>query len=357
MIDQHLLDVVIRVELGFLVLALGLFFAHGTWLLVFGRRIVRHTSIGRAALVAALERASLTESENSNIAVADFPEVAQLRRIPKELTAGLFLELSRNVAGAGNIALRELADVIGLTRRARKMCRSRRWTHRLTGARVLCQLGEPDPVIGALLRDPAAAVRAQAAEWAGAFPRANLIGEMLDLLGDSETLCRFAVEDALLRMGPTVVPPLTEFLSGHSGAAAESGMKVAASMPDPLFLDSGLRFSNAGDPALRSAAAELLGAVGGESSSERLVALLDDVDAGVQAEAARALGKMIHWPAGPRLAQLLCHSNWKVRHAAGRALRSIGGSGVLLLRRATRSADPFAADMAQLILGLPEAAR
>lgn len=357
MIDRQLLDVVIRVELGFLVLALGLFFAHGAWLLVFGRRIVRHTSIGRAALISALERASRIASDESKMAVTDFPEVAELRRIPKELTVGLFLELSRNMVGAGNTSLRELAKVIGLTKRARKMCRSRRWTVRLTGARVLCQLAEPDPILAALLHDPSAAVRAQAAEWAGSFPGTNLIGEMLELLGDRETLCRFAVEDALLRMGPTVVPPLAEFLSRRSGTAAESGMKVAASMPDPVFLESTLRFSRAGDAELRAAAAHLLGAIGGESSSDRLVALLEDEDAGVQAAAARSLGKLNHWPAGTKLALLLCHTSWKVRHAAGLALRSIGGPGILLLRRATRSTDPFAADMAQLIIGLPEAAR
>lgn len=357
MIDQTLLDAVIRVELGLLVLAVGLFFTHGAWLAIFGRRLVRETTIGRAALIAALDRErDSSQSSEGGPAIAS-AEIETLRRLPKELVAILFLEISRNVSGSSGSALRGIADTVGLTRRARKLCRSRRWRRRLVGARILCQLGEPDRIVSTLLRDPHAPIRAQAAEWAAIFPSVTLIDEMLVLLGDPETLSRFAVQDALLRMGSVVIDPLAMYLNRSKGTAAEAGMKVASAMPDGRFLESAMRFSGDESPELRAAAAIVLGAVAGERPAHRLIELLEDTSEDVRSEAARALGRMQHWPAASKLASLLGDSSWNVRHGAGLALRAIGGPGVLLLRRATSASDPFAADMAQLIIGLPESVR
>jgi len=72
--------------------------------------------------------------------------------------------------------------------------------------------------------------------------------------------------------------------------------------------------------------------------------------------AARGLGRMQHWQAASQLAEGLRDSAWHVRRDAGLALRSIGAPGALFLRRSLNSDDRFAADMAQLVLDLPEAA-
>jgi hypothetical protein len=45
-----------------------------------------------------------------------------------------------------------------------------------------------------------------------------------------------------------------------------------------------------------------------------------------------------------------------VRREAALALRAIGAPGALFLRRALKGDDAFAADMAQLVMDLPEAA-
>ena len=357
MIQKYVLDFVIRVELGLLILAVGLLFAHGAWLLIFGRRNARNIVVGRAALLSALDRLSPASAANGAMPPAEFPETATLRGLPKRLVATIFLEISRNVSGSGANALRDLASLVGLTRRARKMCRSRRWSHRLAGARILSQLKVQDAAMSSLLRDPQAPVRAQAVDWAASFPSADLIEAMLALLGDAEMLSRFAVQDALLRMGTPVIVPLARYLESHSGVAAEAGLKVATAMPNPVFLGSAMRFSADADPELRSLAARLLGAIAGESSAARLVELLDDENPGVQSEAASALGRMHHWPAASKLASLLGHSSWTVRHSAGMALRAIGGPGVLLLRRAMGGDDRYSADMAELVIGLPAVAR
>jgi hypothetical protein len=65
---------------------------------------------------------------------------------------------------------------------------------------------------------------------------------------------------------------------------------------------------------------------------------------------------MRYWQAGPKLADCMRDRTWRVRREAALALRSIGAPGALFLRRALKSDDPFAADMAQQVMDLPEAA-
>jgi hypothetical protein len=65
---------------------------------------------------------------------------------------------------------------------------------------------------------------------------------------------------------------------------------------------------------------------------------------------------MQHWQAASSLANGLRDRTWRVRRESGLALRAIGAPGVLFLRRALKGDDRFAADMAQQVLDLPEAA-
>jgi HEAT repeat protein len=179
---------------------------------------------------------------------------------------------------------------------------------------------------------------------------------MLALLADPATQARFAVQNALLRMGTVVAAPLGDFLESHSGRAAEAGLRVAASMAEPRFAQAALRHSRTDDIGIRVAAATLLGAIADAQAAERLVALLNDGEARVRAAAAHGLGRMQHWQAASQLAYGLRDRTWRVRRESGLALRAIGAAGTLFLRRALKGDDRFAADMAQQVLDLPEAA-
>jgi HEAT repeat protein len=183
-----------------------------------------------------------------------------------------------------------------------------------------------------------------------------VISAMLSLLADPATQARFAVQNALLRMGRVVAGPLGEFLESQTGRAAEAGLRVAESLAAPSFGSSALRLSQSDDVAIRVASARLLGAIGDAQAAERLSAMIHDDEARVRAAVAQALGRMQHWQAGSLLAEALRDRTWRVRREAGLALRSIGAAGALFLRRALKSDDRFAADMAQQVLDLPEAA-
>ncbi len=345
MVNEHLLNVIMLIEVGLLALAVGLFFLHGLWLHFTAGRIKRLSKSGHEALARLVNRGHVS-----------LEDVDVLKAMPPDVQTITFLEISRSVSGAGKERLSFVAQQVGVVDRARKLCVHRWWTRRLRGARILSRLGVADPLVQTLLADPHPAVRAQAAEWAANQPSVETISSMLELLADPATQARFAVQNALLRMGNVIVGPLAAFLETHSGRSAEAGLRVAESVAVPAFLSSALRHSRSEDPGVREAAAKLLGGIAGAEAGARLMEMLGDSEANVRAGAASALGRMRYWQAGTLLAEGLRDQRWRVRREAGLALRGLGAAGTLFLRRALKGDDRFAADMAEQVLELPEAA-
>jgi len=273
--------------------------------------------------------------------VVALPELFQIR---------LFNDFGRSLAGEEKRNLRLLAGRTDLLARAEAGCRSRWWWRRLHSLRLLTVLGAGETVGLSLLSDKNPVVRAQAAEWATNHPEPEVIRRLLRQLGDPANLCRFYVEDSLLRMGPIVVEPLVQYLSTHSGREIEEALKVAVGLPDPRFLQPALSLSKHGNPAVRVSAATLLGSIGGGQAVEALTALLRDTQAEVRATAASALGRLHHWPAVSELAGMLSDLDWHVRRSAGYALRASGPPGILLLRQSVSSGNQLAAEMARAAL-------
>lgn len=345
MINDNVIQIIMLVEVGLLIFAVSLFFLNGVWLHFTERRLRRLSGAARDSVAVLVTRGTV-----------NLEELRALSLQPHDVQVMAFLEISLNLTGAGKDRLRFIAEKVGLLDRARQLCANSRWTRRLRGARILSRLDVPDPLVTKLLADPHPAVRAQTAEWAAAQPSPEVISAMLVLLADPATQARFAVQNALLRMGGIIAGPLAVFLETHSGRAAEAGLRVAESVAEPSFAPAAQRLSRADDIGIRVAAAKLLGAIGDAGAAERLMEMLRDKEPQVRAAAAHALGRMQHWQSGSILSECLRDSAWPVRKEAGLALRAIGAPGALFLRRALKSDDRFAADMAQQVLDLPSAA-
>jgi hypothetical protein len=345
-ISQDIIRIVMMAEVGLLVFAVCLFFLNGVWLYFTNRRILRLSTAARDSVAVLITRGTVNVEELQSLAGQ-----------PNDVQVMAFLEISRNVTGTEKERLRFIAEKVGVVDRARKLCVNTRWSKRLRGARILSRLDVPDPLVQKLLADPHPAVRAQAAEWAAAQPSDEVISAMLGLLADPATQARFAVQNALLRMGGVIARPLAAFLETHTGRAAEAGLRVAESVAEPSFAPAALRHSRtADDLGVRVAAANLLGAIADATAAERLTEMLKDGESRVRAAAARSLGRMQHWQAASALFDCMRDSAWRVRKDSALALRSIGAPGTLFLRRALKSDDRFAADMAQQVLDLPAAA-
>lgn len=325
-------------------LSLLLLLGHGAWLVLARKHSGRHLARGRAALAGLIASGTIAEEDRQT-----------LRGLPAYVRSRLFLETVRNFGGEVHDRVAQMAEEIGMVDAAERAARSPFWWRRLRAVRLLTALGASAEQVRALLRDPHPAVRAQVAEAAAAHPTPAVLAALLEMLSASDTLYRFTVQDALLRAGRAAVDPMAEFLARHRGPVVLPALEVAAILAHPSLTRPALQLSADAAPQVRARAADVLGAVGGEEAIARLCELLQDEVAGVRAAAAQALGRLRHWPASAALAPLLRDRAWEVRRAAGLALRSLGGPGVLFLRRYQADDDRFAADMATQILELPGA--
>jgi hypothetical protein len=274
-------------------------------------------------------------------------------RLPFRLKVRALVDLARGVTGVELRRVRAIAVELGVVAKAEAMTRSRRWWHRLYGARILTVLGPDSSRIAPLFHDPEALVRAQAAEWATTRPDARRIEALILLVYDDVAFCRFSATDALLRIGTPAVPALIDRLDKISGIIAIPILDIAAGIGSPAFLPSALRLAAGYEAPVRARAAAVLGTIGGEQSIEILLRLINDEEAEVRAAAAQALGRLEHWRAAPRLADVIRKDEMVARRAAAYALRALGAPGELLLRKVIREGDANAANAARQAIDSP----
>lgn len=351
MIEERLVELVLVLISVLVVLLLAVWLALGLWKSWRARMAEPAVERARARLLQDLADGRIAPDTESAV-----------RSLSFNLQMRLFTRGGRQISGRQRSLLAELARTTGLYQRAAADCRSIRWSRRLRGAQVLTLLGGGEGAGTPLLRDPHRYVRAQAAEWAVEHPSPTVLKYLLDLLDDPDPGARFAAADAVPRVGPPVVESLAERLARTpSSGSARPGtirlLEAAAGVRNTGFIAPALRLSRADDPGVRARAVALLGLVGGEDAVARALEMLDDPMAAVRAAAMRALGNLGYWPAALAVGARLADLSWDVRREAGLALRAMGSPGQLVLRRATRGDDRFAADMARLTLALPDTHR
>lgn len=344
MISTGLLTKVAVVEGIVFVTVLVILFAHAFVLRITERRSAPQIEAGRALLRGAI---------GGRISDASVDRLAQ---IPKRVQIDLFEELAPSLSGQDRLQLMVLARAVGLIAMAEGLCQKRSWGLRLRGVRLLTLLGGGDDVVPPLLADRVTEVRAQAAEWAAGHPHPATIERLLVMLGDEKSLCRFTVQDSLLRLGGVTAPHLKLYLESPGTPDLVPALHVAARLRDPRFISVATKCASHPDPAVRGAAVEVLGSIGGEGATSILTRLLGDQVDIVRAAAASALGNLGHWPAAAAIARLLEDLSFDVRREAGKALKKLGAPGRLLLKRARSSGKGFASDMARHMLDMPGAA-
>ncbi len=131
-------------------------------------------------------------------------------------------------------------------------------------------------------------------------------------------------------------------------------LQACGASADEELLGPTRRFLIDARPEVRAAAVRTLASLG--ESADALVPALSDVDGRVRTEAVAALGRLGARSLAGRLAHALSDRDHAVRGAAAGALVRLDGAGRLLLQRAMRGTDRFAADAARVALGLPPVA-
>jgi len=340
-ISRQLLRAVLTAEVATVLVCLAIVATHALMLWRRQRADVPRLVQARAALAAAIVDPDVY-----------LDRVAELRRFPRRVRRGVVEELAVSVGGEEGRRVGRVAESLGLSAAARRRCRSVWWWRRLLGAHQLNVHGGGDEILPRLFDDPHPAVRTQVIEWAGDVRREDLASRLVSSLQDPSALCRHTAADSILRAGAPLVDALARELSSRSGQEQADLMAVLARRPDPRYRQAALAAAGDDLPAVRSAAAAVLGGVGGPEAAEPLKSLLGDADAKVRAAAVDGLRRLDDQHAAPDLAPLLRDPSFAVRKAAGAALAALGPGGILLLRHYLSDGDQFAADMARYSLDI-----
>lgn len=277
-------------------------------------------------------------------------DLAPIGKLPRRLQGRVIVELARVVSGTDRVTVAELAQRLGLIEPALKQCGSRRWHRRLRGARFLTLLDVKTPAMAALFDDPHPLLRAQAAEWGARQNSDILLRRITALISDRSPACRFTAKDALLRAGAAAVLPVHDYLESAPEDALIDALEVVAGLAEPRFSAMCDNLSRHVRPAVRVAAVRALASIGGEQAAAAALRALTDSDPLVRSAGAEAAGLLRQSAAAPHLYRMLGDSEFEVQRAAALALRALGASGELLLRRAARGPDGAAAQLAKRAL-------
>jgi HEAT repeat protein len=276
---------------------------------------------------------------------------APLNRFSKQCIVSVLLELAPSVSGESRSVLISLGERLGVLPRARAGLQSHRWALRLYSARVLTAFGVESDVVCSLLSDRSPEVRAQAAAWSVVKPSPSAVSSLIHLLDDDNGLCRFAAQDALIRIGLPGVQALIDALTAANEEVAARILTIAGAMGDERFYASAVAFTVDPAPRTRALAAAVLARIGDPTAGPLLIALLDDEADEVVAAAAAALATLSYWPGAARVEPLLTHTSWDLREQGALTLLALGAPGTILLS-ATASGNGPAAEMASQALQL-----
>jgi HEAT repeat protein len=276
---------------------------------------------------------------------------ASLNGFSRRYIVSVMLDLAPSVTGTSREILISLGEKIGVIQRAHRGLRRRRWATRLYSARVLGAFGVESERLSTMLTDRSAEVRAQTAAWSVVKPDPLTIERLIGLLDDADGLCRFAAQDALIRIGL----PGTEALIGALETANEDVtgriLEIASATGDERFYPAALALSTVSSPTTRALAAGVLAHTGNPSAGPDLVALLDDPSDDVVLAAAAGIEALSYWPAAASIEPLLGHPVWELRKQAGLTLLALGAPGSIFLRTNAPGEGP-AAEMAVQALEL-----
>jgi HEAT repeat protein len=277
--------------------------------------------------------------------------LSNLSKSSERYIVGILLDLAPSVSGFSRSALVSLGHQIGVIDRALVGVSSRRWPVRLHSARVLTAFGVDAMARYDLLRDRSPDVRAQAANWCVAVQNPLGIEHLIRLLGDVDGQCRFAAQDALIRIGlPATEALLTALRSADKDTEARI-LVIAAARRDDRYAGHALELL--GDPSNpnRALAVRVLTAIGLANAGPMLAGVLDDPSDDVVLAATAGLAKLSFVPAAAAVEVLLSHPSWEIRKQAATTLLSLGAPGAVLLRADATGLGP-SAEMARHALEL-----
>ncbi|MEO0079464.1 MAG: HEAT repeat domain-containing protein, partial [candidate division WOR-3 bacterium] len=197
---------------------------------------------------------------------------------------------------------------------------------RIAAAQGLAELADPQAVDGLMdeLADDNPEVRKAAIDALGRIGDRRAAPVLTQIMiDDPRSEVRLAAQDALRRISSKMVAPLVRALSTGDPKERIQALATIVSEGKAAVVPLTGLLTHA-NPAVRAAAAEVLGLIGDPVAIESLAPLLTDAEGSVRLAVARALGRLRHVRSAERLAQALHDQDPKVAAAAASALEALG---------------------------------
>jgi HEAT repeat protein len=299
-----------------LTIALLLFLVVRRWWL--GRQERRRTEAAKRLRPAAIEFVAGDEPLPEDISAYDQTVLAaQLRSYSHSLSG----EAAERIAtyfrdsAAYTAAIREL--------------RSRRAWRRADAAFALGDMAVPDGSEALLhaLDDRSRIVRSAAARGLGRLRDEAATVPLVESLV-ATTVPRGVAGDALLHIGPKIVPQLRDLASSDDPSLQATALKVLGLVGDSGEADVAIAALQDPSAEVRAAAAEALGRIGTPASVDELRAALDDRVRVVRAAAAESLGAIGTDDAVPRLLEIARTDEFVTARAAAQAAAKLDMAAV-----------------------------
>lgn len=271
--------------------------------------------------------------------------LANLSRFSQRYIVSVLLDLAPSVSGTSRSVLVSLGEQTGVIDAARTGVDSRRWSKRLyspassrpsVSSQRPCT---PSSVTGRPRcghRRPRG-VRPSPTRWASNTWSGGWV--------DADGQCRFAAQDALIRIGLPATGALIAALATADNDVAARILEIAAAIGDDRYCSWAHTMLANPLNANRALAATVLASTGNRTAGPTLVALLDDRSDDVVLAATAGLGRLTFWSGAAAVEPLLSHPSWEIRKQAGMTLLALGAPGTILLRSDAPGVGP-AADMA-----------
>jgi len=234
-----------------------------------------------------------------------------------------------------------------------------RWWRRLDAARALNLVGtrRDSEALRPLIDDPHPAVRLAAAQALAAVDDPDLVRVAVRRYPQEALALRLFMTNTLRAAWRVTETPLRECLASDAPSvdlAAWLGLAEAMDLPSLRTAITAL--VRHPDAEVRAPAARALRRYPHAESVEAVHALLSDKQDFVRAAAAQALGVLRAGVAQPDLEHGLTDPAWWVRFRSALALALLGEPGRAALRRALRSPDRYAREIAEMTSGLSDGA-
>lgn len=284
----------------------------------------------------------LAGDEEAGLAVDELPN------IPRRTRLKLLTELVLDFEGDADARVRRLVEVTGLARHITRMARRRNWRYRAQAARLASLIPDVE-ARGQLLHDRHPLVRAHAAENLDRDDVAGHCSTLLTHLDDPNRAVRFAAQQALLAGDSRIVGDLLSYLQNGDHPGTLWALEVAANTPDPRLMPVFRLHAKSHDERRRAIAAEGAGNVPG-AATDLVRELLSDPDAEVRTAAIGSVGRLHAVELAGLVGERLSDPSWVVRREAGLTLEQLAPTGSMVLRQHLSDPDPYARDMARLVL-------